>query len=542
MSTKRLVLALLLLTVLTAFLTNAIGSLSAAETNRVHNANLGTNYPSIQAAIDDPETVDGHTILVDEGLYDERVVVHKSVSIVGRDRERTQIYGGITGAIPVQLTANGSSLVNFTITGGLVGIFVDRTNSSVIANNTVTGAYDYAIYASYTGNCRIDGNIVKLNRAQGILITNSHDFIAINNKVFSNPSYGLNANDSSSGLISQNLAFNNAYDGIGLGMGTTNCTVCKNTVENNTSMGIWVEYESTANTIFQNNIVGNGIQAIAGYTNSWDNGLEGNFWGDYLGLDANFDGIDDVAHEIDANNTDRHPLLGRFYSYEPFKGRPVEIVSNSSINDFTFFTHNLTMKIEIDPVEDQGHGFCRINIPHKLMIEPYNVAVTNVQSVYINDTLYDDGHSRRIYLSYDHSADEIVIQGHAPPDTDPPVISILSPQNATYHTSSLPLEFVVDEELSWSGYSLDTQQNVTVTGNTTLMTLSNGAHVLALCARDVAGNTGRSEVAFFIEVPDERSVTWIIAVAVGAAAICVVLLLYLRKRGRLGKKSGGSSS
>jgi hypothetical protein len=122
------------------------------------------------------------------------------------------------------------------------------------------------------------------------------------------------------------------------------------------------------------------------------------------------------------------------------------------------------------------------------------------------------------------------------------VISILSPQNATYNTNSLPLEFAVDEELSWGGYSLDTQQNVTVTGNTTLTTLSNGAHVLVLYAEDVAGNTGRSEVAFFIEVPDERSVTWIIALAAGVAAICVVLLLYLRKSGRLGKKSGRSSS
>jgi parallel beta-helix repeat protein len=537
MSTKRLVAAFLLLPMLAACFVNAGGNLFAAEANRVHNDNLGTNYASIQAAIDDPKTMDGHTILVDEGIYGETVVVHKSISLVGRDREKTQIYGGIGGAIPVQLTADGSSLVNFTVTGGIVGIFVDRTNDSVIANNTVKGAEDYAIYASHTGNCRIDSNIATLNGASGILITNSRDFVAINNRVFDNSgarAYGLNANDSSNGLISQNLVFDNAYDGIGLGMGTTSCTVCKNTVENNT-LGIWVEYDSTANTIFQNNMVGNRIQAIAGYTNSWDNGLEGNFWGDYLGLDANFDGIDDVAHEIDVNNTDRYPLLGRFYSYEPFKGRPVEIVSNSSISDFTFFTHNLTMKIEIDPVEDQEYGFCRINIPHKLIMEPYNIAVTNSQPVYINDTLYDDGYSRRIFLSYDHSADEIVIQGHVPPDTDPPVISILSPQNATYNTSSLPLEFVVDEELSWAGYSLDTHQNVTVSGNTTLTTLSNGAHVLVLYAKDVAGNTGRSEVAFFIEVPEERSVTWIIAVAVGVAAICVVLLLYLRKRGRLGK-------
>lgn len=538
MSTKRLVLAFLLLPMLATCFADTGGSLFAAEANRVHNANLGTNYASIQAAIDDPKTMDGHTILVDEGIYGESVVVHKSISLVGRDREKTQIYGGIGGAIPVQLTANGSSLVNFTITGGLVGVFVDRTNDSVIANNTVTGAEDYAIYASYTGNCRIDGNTAALNGKGGILVTNSHDFVAINNRVFDNsPGYGLNANDSSNGLISQNLAFNNTYDGIGLGMGTTNCTICKNTVENNTSMGIWVAYESTANTIFQNNIVGNRIQAIAAYTNSWDNGLEGNFWGDYLGLDANFDGIDDVARVIDVNNTDRYPLLGRFYSYEPFKGRPVEIVSNSSISDFTIFTHNLTMKIEIDPVEDQGYGFCRINIPHKLMIEPYNVTVTNSQSIHVNDTLYDDGYSRWIYLSYDHSADEMVIQGHVPPDTDPPVISILSPQNATYDASSVPLEFVVDEELSWAGYSLDNQQNVTVSGNTTLMTLPNGAHTLVLYAKDVAvaGNTGRSDVAFFVEVPEERSVTWIIAVAVGVAAICVVLLLYLRKGGKLRK-------
>jgi len=542
MSTKRLVAAFLLLPMLAACFANTDGNLFAAEANQVHNVDLGTSYASIQAAIDDPKTMDGHTILVDEGIYGETVVVYKSISLVGRDREKTQINGGsIVGAIPVKLTANGSSLVNFTITGGLIGIFVDRANDSLIANNTVTGAEDYGIYASYTGNCRIDSNVAALSRAYGILITNSHDFVAINNKVFSNPSYGLNANDSSNGLISQNLAFNNTFDGIGLGMGTTNCTVCKNTVENNTLRGIWVDYDSTGNTIYQNNIVGNTIQAIAAYPNSWDNGLEGNFWGSYLGLDANFDGIDDAPRVMDVNNTDRYPLLGRFYSYESFKGLPVETVSNSSINDLTFFRHNSTIKIEVDAVEDQGYGFCRVNISHKLMVEPYNVTVTNSQSIYVNDTLYDDGYSRWMYISYSHSTDEIVIQGQAPPDTDPPVISILSPQNITYDVSSAPLEFVVDEELSWAGYSLDTQQNVTVSGNTTLTTLANGAHTLVLYAKDVAGNTARSEVVFSVEVPEDRSLTWIIAAAVGVAAACVVLLLYLRKGGKLRKRLASSS-
>lgn len=413
MFTNRLVAAFLLSTIIIVCFANVSGRLFAADVKPVHNVNLGTSYAGIQAAIDDPRTKDGHTILVDEGVYSENVVVHKAISLVGKDREETRIDG--RSGVSVQLTADGSSIINFTIIGGLIGIFVDRTNRNVIANNTVKGTKDYAIYASYTRNCRIDSNIAALNGASGILVTNSRDFVAINNKVLSNPFYGLNANDSSNGLISLNLAFNNHFDGIGLAMGTSNCTVCKNTVENNT-LGIWVEYESTANNIYQNNIFGNGIQARAGYTNSWDNGFEGNFWGSYSGSDANFDGIDDVAHEIDVNNTDHYPLLGRFFSYEAFKGQQVEFVSNSSLNDFKFHAYNATIKIKLGANGGQVYGFCRINIPHNLMIAPYNVTVKNSQFVYVNDTLHDDGYSRWMYLSYDNSADEITIHGQVPPN------------------------------------------------------------------------------------------------------------------------------
>jgi len=414
MFSSRLIVTLALsITILVCFM-NINRGLFAVSDKPVHNMNLGTSYGSIQEAINDPNTKDGHIILVSEGDYTENVVVHKSVSLVGKNRDKTRIDGRGIGGSSVWLKADGSGIMNFTIIGGIVGIFVDRTNGSLIANNTITGTADYAIYASHTENCRIDGNTAGLNGASGILITNSHDFVVINNKVFSNPSYGLNANDSSNGLISLNFAFNNHFDGIGLGMGTTNCTVCKNTVENNTLRGIWVDYESTGNSIYLNNIVGNKIQAIAAYQNSWDNGFEGNFWGNYTGLDANFDGISDVAYVIDVNNIDHYPLLGRFSSYDIFKGRRVEIVSNSSINDLKFYTYNATIKIKL--CANEVHGFCRINIPHNLIMAPYNVTVRNSQVIHVNDTLYDDGHSRWMYISYDNLADEIMIQGQLSTD------------------------------------------------------------------------------------------------------------------------------
>jgi len=55
---------------------------------RVHNLDTGSNYTTIQAAIDDEATFDGHTIFIDEGVYFEHVVVGKSLSLDWRRQRR----------------------------------------------------------------------------------------------------------------------------------------------------------------------------------------------------------------------------------------------------------------------------------------------------------------------------------------------------------------------------------------------------------------------------------------------------------------------
>lgn len=82
-------------------------------------------------------------------------------------------------------------------------------------------------------------------------------------------------------------------------------------------------------------------------------------------------------------------------------------------------------------------------------------------------------------------------------DNTSPKVSTLSLENKTYNTSDISLNFNIDESASWLAYSLDTQTNRTIMGNTTLTELSNGPHTLILYANDTAGNMGASETVYF---------------------------------------------
>jgi hypothetical protein len=82
-------------------------------------------------------------------------------------------------------------------------------------------------------------------------------------------------------------------------------------------------------------------------------------------------------------------------------------------------------------------------------------------------------------------------------ETRPPIVTILSPENATYPNSSVPLTFVVNEPFSTVSYSLDQHAPVSVDGNTTLTGLPDGNHTLIVSAIDMAGKSGSSKQRSF---------------------------------------------
>ena len=378
----------------------------------VHNLNTSFNYDTIQAALDAPQTLDGHLIFVDNGTYFEHVVVNKSVSIIGENVSSTIVNGNGTGTV-FFVNASDVTIKGFRVENGTIGIKIENSNNSAVIGNHVVYNVD-AIILRYSYNCTVYQNLVENNTNRGILVTNSQNFTVNSNYVYGSGYYGINANSSVSGVIRKNYVEENLHDGIGLAMSSNSCLIEGNTIINNRLFGILIELSSNNNNAYHNNIISNGIQTSSSNpTNKWDNGFEGNYWSDYTGIDLNHDGIGDSPYVISDDSMDNHPLMGMFHSFNVSLKHSVDVISNSTIDSFHYFYSNSTIRLYVSNMTTgQTHGFCRVSIPYKLM------NVTNIQ-VMINDgnievlnanyTLYDNGTHRWIYFAYSHSTRKIDI-------------------------------------------------------------------------------------------------------------------------------------
>lgn len=115
--------------------------------------------------------------------------------------------------------------------------------------------------------------------------------------------------------------------------------------------------------------------------------------------------------------------------------------------------------------------------------------------------------------------------------TAPPKIELITPSNQKYNESSVVVNFAVDKEFNWAGYSIDGKQNVTIPGNSTIADLTNGLHTLTVYANSTFGSVGASEtINFTIAKPEPFPILTIAAIGVAVIVLAIVSITFLRKQ------------
>jgi parallel beta-helix repeat protein len=192
MSRQPFWLLLALLLFLNAFLTfNSPSASSLAKSglvqqgdSGVRNLSTGKSYATIQEAVDASETLNGHQILVSSGIYQESVILNKSVSLIGEAKDTT-IIDGKGSSRAVYVTADNVEVKSFTIQNGTFGLWLHNSDNSKIIDNTLQdGAYGIRLLNSR--NSLVVGNTIRRYSFFGVELDSSGNSTLRNNVIEDN--------------------------------------------------------------------------------------------------------------------------------------------------------------------------------------------------------------------------------------------------------------------------------------------------------------------------------------------------------------------
>jgi parallel beta-helix repeat protein len=255
-----------------------------------------SNYTRIQDAIDVANP--GDTIYVRPGVYYENLVVNKTISLVGEDKNTTIINGNNSGYYTILIQDSGVNISGFTIQNSTVGVYVGGNksiNNTMIRNNIINNNKDGIFLGNLSNNNVISKNIITNNSGEGIRLFRSFNNFIYENNITNQENFAIVLWDSScSNVISQNTILNNKK-GIGLKRWSDNNLIFNNTILEDGS-GISFSY-SYKNIISGNSISNNSKGIYLG--DSSENVISANIICDnYCGIYL----YDSINNTIDSDN------------------------------------------------------------------------------------------------------------------------------------------------------------------------------------------------------------------------------------------------
>jgi hypothetical protein len=200
--------------------------------------------------------------------------------------------------------------------------------------------------------------------------------------------------------------------------------------------------------------------------------------------------------------------------------------------NFSYTTPTVTV---ISPVTDMVYGY-NSNIPLSVTVEMYPHSFINLGAEELAEVRYSidgqpenraaiknevpesrycTGYANATISGLSKGVHKLFIRGHtnfgdfsSPSvgfnrtiyfivDSISATIKVISPQQTTYNSNTVPLNFTSYKPLTWAGYSLDQNLVVDCLDNANIPNLSNGTHSLRIYGTDGSGNNYASQSIVF---------------------------------------------
>jgi parallel beta-helix repeat protein len=315
------------------------------------------------------------TIYVYNGTYSERVIVDKSISLIGEgEKAKTTIISDSNNST-VYVSANNVTISGFEIVTDLPGlgwgIIFDNSSHSTISGNVVD-VWMYAILVEGGSRNKIlDNRVVRSCLEAGLKLLNSGNNIVTGNNL-TNCHYAFIMEGSNHNYV----AFNNLSAHMGCSViiwKSNNNSIVGNDIRYDmaTTVGQHISFtESNDNLLYRNNFlsyeghIGVWLDEVS-VNNIWDDGYPsgGNYWSNYAGVDlytgpyqneTGSDNIGDTPYVISVNNEDNYPLM---IPYPCIHSVAVKDVRPSK----TVIGQNFTTRIPVD-IANEGHFIENLNM------------------------------------------------------------------------------------------------------------------------------------------------------------------------------------
>jgi parallel beta-helix repeat protein len=378
------------------------------DSNRGNTLYVGgsgpNNYTKIQDAVDNASNGDTVFVFDDSSPYYEKLVVNKSINLIGENKDSTIIDGYQSFDI-VYICADGVKVSGFTIQNSSTtgwecngGVVIGANHTTIIDNNIWKhqgwyGGYtsgilfssysppyiiihnntimhntisnnDWGIrqmYASQANHNTIANNTISSNNNEGIYLYESNHNIIMDNTISTNNMSGIGLFfDCTSNTICENIILSNKEDGINLDMHSNNNIISENIILSNNQYGINLEGDS--NTIVNNNISHNlwaGIHLLV----SWNNTIIGNtiFDNSWSGINLHRSTNNNIKENTISFNT--HRGIHLVFSHNN------TIISNNIVNNrggvrIEESNDNIISKNTIEPLDHQEHDGIEVCAPY----------------------------------------------------------------------------------------------------------------------------------------------------------------------------------